>query len=218
MAKKIHVSVLLVLGALSLFFVSFVVSNLYFLTYFQFAAYYMSGFFGIAIIPLVLFVQRVGEQPKTLWISGKKVERGVIIVLLFLGCISAGQTLLLYQGNYLLSGRYYSDILEKVPNEPSTKLFFMNNINPVTEGLEKAQIVDHTTYPFITGNPCDFWKKEKITHIIYWSSATLQSTQLDGGNPAFYEKALSALQTQQCTILLSDPSMERQIIIAKVRA
>lgn len=215
--KEARVLLAILIVSFFFFFVSFLASDLYSLTYFQFAAYYMYGFVGISIIPLVLFIERLSlflhEHAETAKIL-------LFFPFLVLGVVSTLGSIYFYQQHYLYSGEYYYDILNNIPNDETTKLFFMNNINPVTLNLDKATIVDHTTFSSVSGDPCVFWRKNEITHIVFWALSD-NYYQLGKGNSKFYEDAKKELFEENCTVLLIPESEEelnqKPVIIAKVK-
>lgn len=193
-------------------FVSLLVSDLYALTYLQFGTYYGIGFFGIAVLFLSLFLEQMKETKNKLLSHAATAFLVVIVVAGLIGQI--GFIDQLSQGN--VQGYHaYERILEQIPNESTTKIHFMNNVNPITYGLEKAQIYDFTYYPRLEGDPCTFWKENGFTHVIFWRLVST-SYQLDGGAPAFYERARESLQKNECSTLLIPAPTARDPIVTKI--
>jgi hypothetical protein len=193
---------------------AFLVSSLYYLTYIQIFIYSFA-FVGLASIPAARLLERYFTRMKKISPASEKVIQGSIFILLIVLNGLTLSTLTNGAPSSLGTQGVYEGIIANVPNDASTKLLYMNNINPLTLGLEKTRIVDHTLYPKMEGDPCDFWKKNGITHIVYFSFQNA-SYQLDGGNRKFYEDAQKELMEEKCTDTLAFIE-DKNTIISKMR-
>ena len=191
----------------------FAASNLFLFTYSQIWVY-LFAFIGLTAIPIAIFLD--GAVNPRFDVPLRDIG-GIIALLVTVGALLGGANGISYmsKGFFLMgTADSYPHLLENVPNEPSTNLLFMHNINPITFGLEKATITDFTQYPIMKGIPCEFWKDQNITHIAYWW-ADSNMFQLYGGNPKFYQDAKASLRASECTTLLYDMNYFG-IIIARV--
>ncbi len=191
---------------------SFVVTNFFALTYLQIGAYYSFAFIGGLSIAFPIFLEKI-EEKMVYPIS--RVAVPLLLITLLVGIGSVLTFTQLYSSGGVINGTFYNDLHDSIPNSPSTKIFSMNNVNPLTLGFEKAIITDYTKYPRPSGDPCTFWKENEITHIVYWRH-TSSSYQLDGGNPEFYRDSQEELLQGTCTRLLMQPPTPINPLIGEV--
>ncbi|MFH0970106.1 MAG: hypothetical protein V1776_01450 [Candidatus Diapherotrites archaeon] len=193
----------------------FVVTSVYAYTYLQLQVYIF------AIIGIIAILAAVGYSQLSSHIEGKYrvfgsmvLGAGLIIGIVFTGISFAS----LGMGWHVGTGTAYPFIHDAIPNDPSTTLFFMNNINSVTWGLEKARVVDFTRYPSIQEkDPCTFFRGEGITHVIYWAQGQ-NMHQVYGGKDEFYLNALTDLKNEKCSTTLYDEGKNLTPFIAKIKS
>ncbi len=194
------------------FGLAFGLTSLYFYTYNSFGIY-AHAFIGIATILFIRSLDFVSEKITGLWRILPTLfllfAMGLFIIHPFLIAIGG------LQGQTFDTAIYYPKVLSVIPNTTNTIVFFMNNINPITVGLEKAQIFDHTTFPRMEGNPCDFFREKKITHVIYWTQG-VSPIQINGGNAIFFNQTKELLRKGDCGNVLYDGNSEYSPIIARI--
>jgi hypothetical protein len=203
---------LILIGSFLFFVAAFTASSLYVYTYSAFGIY-QYAFLGLASL-IIARLYTLGKENSHFFIR-------ILTWFTVFAIFAAGFYFIFFMGGNYFHGfvgdtsRYYPDLVRTVPNDSSTVLFFMNNINPIAVGFERATIVDHTTFPLMEGDPCYFWRENGITHVAYWAQH-VPTSQLDGGNPAFYSDALSALRENRCSTLLFDGKEFFSPIIARI--
>jgi hypothetical protein len=200
--KESRFLTLTLIASIMAFIAVFAASNLFLFTYSQIWVY-LFAFIGLTAIPIAIFLD--GAVNPRFNVPLRDIG-GIIALLVVAGALWSGANGIAYmsKGFFLMgTADSYPHLLENVPNEPSTNLLFMNNINPITFGLEKATITDFTHYPVMEGDPCGFWRDQNITHIAYWW-ADYNMFQIYGENPIFYQDAKASLRASECTTLLYD--------------
>lgn len=199
-------------AAIMALFASLLLSDLYYLTYLQFGTYYGFGFIGVAALFFIAFLEELrNSKHKTL----SMIATGFMVVVIVAGLLS--QVLFIYLAHHgiVQNAHAYEQMRMQIPNAATTKIHFMNNINPITYGFENARVYDFTYFPRLEGDPCAFWKENGFTHVIFWRLVPT-SLQLDGGNPLFYEKARESLLANTCTTIIVPPRGESYPLIARV--
>ncbi len=196
-------------GCLLAFLGVFLVSDLFLLTYLQIGTYYGYAFVGLAFISIPLFYDFVVEK----FVRLAPLMKGLLYVALLVGGFSIFSNATFFTQGGVNQLYYYSDLFPHVPDEENVHVLMINNINTPYGTYSHARVSDYTAYPRMDGNPCDFWREQKITHVVYWHPFA-STFQLDGGNPSFYRESLEELRKNTCTRLLNtpDPTHEGPIV------
>jgi hypothetical protein len=208
-SRKLTISIL---AAFTAFFVSFLVSNLYFYTYVQFHIY-IFAFIALVSIPLTLFLQKIKD---TFSINLVKKIIWVLVLVIFLNGVLFGMIQIEKLNDGLHAGifDFYPKLLEIIPNKKSTVIYSMNNINNITLGFEKTTIYDHTSFSELPQDPCEFWREKGITHVIIWYKDG--DAKLYGNSPGFKERAKTAIRENRCSEILFDTDEKNKLLVAKI--